>query len=149
MRNIKKETIRLIGEPARFTQQKMAGRRPIWIACWGVLWTLVVWDVYLSLDAIDGNTWSEIMRGASVRNPVFPWLFGAFLTHLFHFQDDLKSIFDQDASTTVMVVLTLVIGAIGIRGVELTDWWVTFVFFLGMVAGLLLWPKLRQAEWYW
>lgn len=150
MANSTRVIVRAVGAPARFTRRSLAGRRrPIWWACWGVLWTLVLWDVYLSLDATEGNTWSEVMRVASVRNPVLPWLFGAFLAHLFHLQDDLKPVLDHDAAHTVMIALTLGFVAIGIGGVELTGWLLATVVILGMVTAHFLWPKLRQAEWHW
>jgi len=110
---------------------------------------LVVWDVYLALDSVQGNTWSEVMREASTLKPLFPWLLGALLAHLFHFRDDLKPIFDRDASSTLMVALTFGLGVIGIFGVELTGWGMTLLVVLGMVTALFLWPKHRQAEWHW
>jgi hypothetical protein len=110
---------------------------------------LVLWDVYLAADGPRGNTWSEVMREASIRNPVLPWLFGAFLAHLFHFRDGLRPALDQDAARTLMVVLTLGLVGIGFAGLEVPGWVLAALVILGMVAGHLLWPKLRQGEWHW
>jgi len=144
-----KKTVSLIGGPARFARKKVTGWHPIWWACWGVFWILVVWDVYLALDPIDGNTWSEVMREASTLNPLFPWLLGVLLAHLFHFRDDLKPIFDRDAASTLMVAITIGLGVIGIYGVELTGWSMTLLVILGMVTALLFWPMHRQGQWHW
>ena len=149
MSTLKNEAIRLVGEPARFARKRLTGYRPIWWACWAIFWILVLWDIYLSIDAVCGNTWSEVMREASLRKPVLPWLLGAFLTHLFHFKDDLQPVIDRDAAITVMVILTLGLGALGITGIELAGWCMSLTVVLGMAAGLLLWPKHRLGAWYW
>jgi hypothetical protein len=150
MRDSTRAVVQAVGAPVRITRETLAGRRrPIWWSCWGVVWALVLWDVYLSLDGTCGNTWSEVMRAASARNPVLPWIFGAFLVHLFHPRDGLEPVVDHDAARTVMVALTLGFVAIGVSGVQLTGWLMSAVACLGMVAGHFLWPKLRQGEWHW
>lgn len=150
MRESTRAVVRAVGAPARITRGTLEGRRrPMWWACWTVLWALILWDIFLSVDDLRGNTWSEVMREASARHPVLPWLFGAFLVHLFHFRDGLKPVLDHDAARTLMAVLTLGLVGIGIGGVEATGWLLPLLLILGMVAGHLLWPKLRQGEWHW
>ena len=142
--------VQAVGAPARATRATLESRRrPIWLACWVVLWMLILWDVYLSLDRLEGNTWSEVLRAASGRNPFLPWFFGAFLTHLFHHRDDLRPLVDRDAAQTLMVVFSLIFLALWGVGVELEGWLLSAVAFFGMVAGYLFWPKLRQGEWHW
>lgn len=110
---------------------------------------MVLWDVYLSLDSTEGNTWSEVMRLASESNPVFPWILGAFLSHLFHHKDNLGPLLEADAAQTVMFILTLLLLAMGWLGLELNGWQIATTAIMGMAAGYLLWPKQRLAEWHW
>ncbi len=139
-----------LGGPTRVVKRlPMRSREPIWVACWIFIWVMVVWDVFLALDAVDGNTWSEVMRAASVGNPVLPWLFGILIGHLYHHRDDLAPIFDSDAAESVLMLLTLLLIVAGFVFNGLDGWQVTVMALAGIAAGYLLWPKHRQAEWHW
>ena len=142
---------RALGGPSRLAGQTLdkVGRRPIWLACWTVLWVLVIWDIYLAADAIDGNTWSEVTRVASRGVPFLPWFMGAFLAHLFHHKDDLSPILDRDASQTLMVLLGGALVAWGLAGAELQGWQFPATALGGVVTAYFLWPRHRWGEWHW
>lgn len=145
-----KAVLRTIGAPARVTEKRLAGlRQPIWRLCWIVLWTLLLWDVYLALDCVEGNTWSEVAREASRAHPFVPWILGASIGHLFHHRDDLPPIVDSNAAATIMVVLTLGIFILGLTGLELSGWQITATALVGLVVGYRLWPRPRTQEWHW
>lgn len=141
---------RTVGAPARVAEKRLSGlRKPIWRLCWIVLWALLLWDVYLALDGIDGNTWSEVAREASRVHPFVPWILGASIGHLFHHRDDLPPIIEPSAASTIMFLLTLGILVLGLTGLELLGWQITAIALLGLVVGYGLWPKPRTEKWHW
>ena len=139
-----------IGAPARVTGRKLAGfRQPIWRICWIALWALLLWDLYLALDQVHGNTWSEVTRETSRAHPFVPWILGASVGHLFHHRDDLSPIVDGNAASTIMGVLSLGVLTLGLGGLEFHGWQITTIAAAGLVFGYALWPKPRTQKWNW
>ena len=110
---------------------------------------LVVWDFYLDDDGIAGNTWSEVVRGASDRYPILPWLLAALIGHLFHPKDKLLPIIrDRDVANSLMFLLTLAAAVVGFVGVAV-PWHQSITASGGLLAGVLLWPMPREGKWQW
>jgi hypothetical protein len=41
-------------------------------------------DVYLALDGLKGNTWSEMIRSMAYVSTFIPWVWGVLAGHFFH-----------------------------------------------------------------
>ena len=147
--------VRAVGAPARVanrvSQSTLAGtRRQVSRLCWAILIGLIAWDLYLEGDATPDNTWSEVMRGASGRYPVLPWLLGLLLGHLFHPQDSPEPVVDREAAASVLAVGTFAFIGLGFASVAWPVWWAGALALVGLFAASLLWPMERRTEdWRW
>ncbi len=101
-----------------------------------VLLALIVWDIFLAVDDIGGNTWSELLRDAGKLTPVVPWLGGLVVGHLFHPGKNADPLIDAPGNALVLLGLTLLFVIIGFFMTVPT--WVPVP--LGAVAGAFLWP---------
>jgi len=45
---------------------------------------IIGFDIYLAIDTIKGNTWSEMIRAFSFKSPFAPWVWGGLGGHFFH-----------------------------------------------------------------
>lgn len=50
----------------------------------GLIAAFIGYDVYLALDGVRGNTWSELARKFALASPVLPWACGVLCGHFFH-----------------------------------------------------------------
>jgi hypothetical protein len=144
--------IQALGAPTRLARTGAAKARwGLWSLCWLIFIVLVAWDVWLALDAVASNTWSEQMRIASGGKPVLPWLFGVILGHLFHPADGLAPVMEKDAALTILSMATVVAFVVGAFGLlSLSETLVALTMLCGVAAGVLLWPKPRAtSEWRW
>ena len=73
----------------------------------------VVYDVVLTTDAIDGNTFSELLREYGMKTPFFPWVLAALAGRWFHPSEGLQPLWSSQAATyaTLVIGTLLVIGA--------------------------------------
>ena len=77
----------------------------------------VIYDIVLTTDKIEGNTFSELLREYGKKSPIFPWTLSFLAGRWFHPGDKLKPILNNlpDAYTVVLVaVLTAVVVVIGV-----------------------------------
>lgn len=102
---------------------------------------LIAVDVWLALDNVPGNTWSEILRDLSKHTLFVPWSLGVLLGHWFHPSNDLCPVLG-DASIWVLTGVSAVLTIIGLvfclsKKYRVPAWpWVLG----GTVIGSLLWP---------
>lgn len=118
---------------------------------------LVVLDVQLLEDGIDGNTWSELMRTYGQTQWGLPWLCGVLIGHLFHPNDEAAPAgnLTVDEAYNAMFWLTSLVFLMGSGmwavGYEPPEGLMTLVAVLGGVAGYYVWPLNRQEDppWTW
>lgn len=98
-------------------------------------------DIYLAVDRLPGNTWSEILRQWAIVTPLIPWIYGILGGHFYHPVDGLDPWIDPPGNIALLVWLTAVIGLIGVAfaksGNPISPWTVVIP---GFIAGALLWP---------
>ncbi len=97
---------------------------------------LIVIDIFLAVDDVAGNTWSELLRSAAKRTPVVPWLGGLVMGHWFHPYDRAEPWIDPPGNWMVTLLLTLLVAVLGFFVV--VPPWVPVP--MGAVLGALLWP---------
>lgn len=112
-----------------------------------LLVVVIVWDIWLAVDGTDGNTWSEVMRAASARTPVLPWCLSAVVAHLFLWRRKLDGQ-RADAAATVMWCTAAVLLIVGYAGVDCSGA-ITELALLGLVMGVLFWPRAPKTDWGW
>lgn len=101
---------------------------------------IIGFDIYLALDNIRGNTWSEMLRTASKYTPIVPWTFGVLMGHFFHPATSFSPIVPLNFGVPVLVWISVVLGIVGLALVR------SFIFpqwpllLAGFFAGWLLWP---------
>lgn len=101
---------------------------------------LLIWDVIVATNDMQGDTISEIIRDVAYKIWFIPWGFGGIMGHFFwHKKSGGKSnLFAMVGSTTA------VIGAnVAAYHLQWTiEWWVVLVIFLaGMIGGHLWWAQ--------
>ena len=98
-------------------------------------------DVWLAVDKLPGNTWSELLREFSQHTLFVPWSLGVLMGHWFHPIDDLEAV-AGGASIWILIGATVVLVALGlvlrfVAKYTPPAWpWVLG----GLVAGTLFWP---------
>jgi hypothetical protein len=123
---------------------------------WVLVLFLALYDIRLALDAIDDNTWSELMRVYGQRHLVLPWLCGLLVGHLFHHKDNLKPLgkLGSESAYAIIFWLSAVFLVIGIGAHYLNrsvpEYLMTIVALLGFLAGHFVWPiKREEGRWKW
>lgn len=78
-----------------------------------LLTAAVVYDIVLTTDKIDGNTFSELLREFGMKTPFFPWVFAALAGRWFHPSDSLGPLFASQVATyiAILAMTALVVGA--------------------------------------
>ena len=107
----------------------------------GLLALLVGVDIYLAMDKLPGNTWSEILRRWAVATPLIPWIYGVLGGHFYHPIENLEPILSKPGNIELLVWLTILVGMVGLgllRAGNPVSPWVGVV--PGFVVGALLWP---------
>lgn len=98
-------------------------------------------DIWLAVDPVDDNTWSELMRLGALATPVIPWACGVLMGHWFHPNDNAQAVLGQPGSIALLLWLTWVVFLVGLAfissGISLDP---SLLVVPGMVAGWLLWP---------
>lgn len=141
----------IAGAPSRAalgSRALRAAQRPAAALCWIILGALILWDIALAMDDIEGNTWSEVTRVAGERFPVIPFMLGALVGHLFHPFGPDRCHVPHDAARTSLSALCLVFALGGAFGVPLPGS-STVNMALGLLAGAALWPGCREEGWRW
>lgn len=49
--------------------------------CIGCILAIILWDIYLAADKIDGNTISAIITEAAKKHPMIPFVLGVIIGH--------------------------------------------------------------------
>jgi len=102
---------------------------------------LIIVDVWLAVDKLPGNTWSELLREASRHTLFVPWSLGVLLGHWFHPIDGLAAL-AGGASIWILVGLSAVLVGVGLLLRFVVKWeppaWPWALG--GMVVGAILWP---------
>ncbi|GAB3525927.1 hypothetical protein [Arthrobacter monumenti] len=100
---------------------------------------LIVLDVPAAIDAIEGNTFSELLRIGGRQLAVFPWTIGIFAGRWFHPLDGLDPFGAQGHVALIVVTFVVVVGSHLIRRQDrfLPSWIIVAV---GLLAGAFLWP---------
>ncbi len=95
----------------------------------------IAYDVYLGLDGVRGNTWSELARAGAGVTPAIAWAWGVLAGHFFH------PTWKPRPRVGLLLWLTFVVVVVGIAckhgGVTLPFW---APLAPGFFAGWLLWP---------
>jgi hypothetical protein len=105
------------------------------IIAWGVI--TIVWDVFLALDKIDGNTWSEVIMVWSYKLPFIPILFGVLSAHFFFNRlEFLKMRAFPFWVTVVAILITIAIFQTIAIWINLYPF-IPFVF--GIIVGIIFW----------
>ncbi len=121
-------------------------RPVVLVAVGAIIVILIVWDIFLAVDGIGGNTWSELLRNAGLATPVVPWLGGVVMGHWFHPFEHAEPLITPPGNALALVALTLLVVLVGFATNVPT--WVPVP--LGGAAGAVLWPvsvehqQLRQ-----
>ncbi len=93
-------------------------------------------DVYLAVDSIHGNTWSELGRAVACVTPVLPWSVAFLCGHVFH-----PKACASGYNIGLAVFLTWLVFVIGLAcrhaGHPVPPW---APLAPGFFAGWLLWP---------
>lgn len=126
--------------PERLTQP--FNKRWVLIAIIVLAVVLIVVDIYLARDEIDGNTWSELVRLAAIASPVVPWLAGLVMGHWFHPGEERDPIIEAPGNAVVLVVVSFLILALGFF-VDLPPW---IPFLVGAPVGAYVWPVATRPE---
>lgn len=108
------------------------------LACVLVI-ALIVLDVPAALDAIEGNTFSELLRKGGQQMPVIPWTIAIFAGRWFHPFDGLNLLGADGKVALLAVTFVVVVGThLCRRHLRAVPSWVVVI--LGLVSGALLWP---------
>lgn len=98
-------------------------------------------DIYLAVDGLPGNTWSEIIRTWAKASPVIPWACGVLAGHFFHPVDNLEPVLARPGNIAMLVWLTVAVALFGVAlsrsGYPIPPWAVVLP---AMAVGALLWP---------
>lgn len=100
---------------------------------------LIVLDVPAAIDAIEGNTFSELLRVGGRQMAVFPWTISIFAGRWFHPFDGLDPFGAHGPVALLAVTFVVVVGTNLSRQYyrPIPPWLIVLV---GLIAGALLWP---------
>jgi len=102
---------------------------------------LIGLDIYLAVDGLKGNTWSEILRMWGSKNALAPWIWCGLAGHYFHWKSTSKPILEPPANIAMLVWLTVLIFIVSMAmtraGIPIPSWIIAPVAF---IAWGLLWP---------
>lgn len=113
----------------------------MWLAIGLTLFAVLIGiDIYLALDGIPGNTWSQYLRTWSMQTPLVPWVWSILLGHWFH-PDSSKPLLGQPSSVVLLLWISVLLGLSGLvvrhYGYSIPSW---CVIIAGFLAGAWLWP---------
>ncbi len=107
----------------------------------GLLAIAIGLDVWLAVDRVPDNTWSELFRKGALATPVIPWACAVLMGHWFHPNDDAQPVLGQPKPIALLIWLTWVVFVVGLgltgSGIPVPPW---IPVLPGMIAGWLLWP---------
>lgn len=100
---------------------------------------LIVLDIPAAMDAVEGNTFSELLRRGGRQMAVFPWTISIFAGRWFHPFDGLDP-FGRHGQVALLVVTFLVV--VGTHLCRQYVWAVPswMIAILGLICGAVLWP---------
>lgn len=117
----------------------------IGIGC-ALIGVIIILDIFLAIDAVSGNTWSEIIRHLAKSTPLIPFVCGVLSGHFF-WPAALKEnipLLDQPNSIALLIWIACITGIVGLgltkNGMMFPLW---IAFLIGGVGGTLLWPVGR------
>lgn len=108
--------------------------------------TLIAIDVPVAIDAVPGNTLSELLREGAAETTIIPWVFAVFAGRWFHPVDEFSPLGDAGGTIGPVVLIALswavVAGAALIRRQTKAEAAVPawLIVVAGFIAGALLWP---------
>lgn len=100
---------------------------------------LIVLDIPAALDAIEGNTFSELLRSGGRQMAVFPWTIGIFAGRWFHPLDGLDVLGLHGPVALMTVSFAVVVGShlSKLYDRHIPSW---MIVIMGLLAGAVLWP---------
>ena len=101
---------------------------------------LVGWDIYVTVNAIRGDTISEIIARLGRNYAVLPFLWGVVVGHLFW---SVRHIGHKKSKLAVLWCWVLMLLALDL--VDVYDIAPIIPLFVGIVAGSALWPTQRDS----
>ena len=116
---------------------------------------LILYDIKLADDNLDGNTWSELMRIYGQQQVVLPWLCGVLIGHLFHLNDippkgKLNSVEAYNFIFWLTVLMVGIGGGAYFWKIDFPEIIMTIVALVGCAAGYLIWPiERKEDKWTW
>jgi hypothetical protein len=115
------------------------------VALFVLLLAAVGWDIYLTTDAIEGNTFSELLREYGMKTPFFPWVFACLAGRWFHPSDTLKPLWSSQLATYLTIgIATLIVIAVGIlyKVLRGNEYWIPpwIIVLIGLTFGALVAP---------
>lgn len=97
-------------------------------------------DVYLAVDSVKGNTWSEMIRTLGFKTPFAPWVWGGLGGHFFH-QWIPKFPVENPGNIAILIWISALVMMIGhfcyTKGTYLPP---MIVFFVAFFVWSTLWP---------
>ncbi|WP_026818069.1 hypothetical protein [Arthrobacter castelli] len=100
---------------------------------------LIVLDVPAAIDAVEGNTFSELLRQGGRQMAVIPWTLGIFAGRWFHPFDGLDVLGADGKVVLLAVTFVVVVGTHLCRQyIRPVPSWLIVVG--GLISGALLWP---------
>ncbi len=98
-------------------------------------------DVYLALDSVKNNTWSEIIREYGKKRLIIPWVLGGLGGHFFHLESIPKLPIEFPGNISILVFISLLV--LGLGGIlPRYSLYIppAITFFVGFIVWSLLWP---------
>jgi len=119
---------------------------------WIILTTtllLIIFDIYVAFDNVDGNTISEIIAVASISYPALPLVWGALTSHFLFTRDWRKYIeskklyYIRSNRNLILLALIPVILFLTIMNIDFgAPTWIYLA--IGMGIGYELWPQFNH-----
>ena len=102
---------------------------------------LIGLDIYLAVDGLKGNTWSEILRSWGRSNALAPWIWCGLAGHYWHWMEKSRPIIKNPGNIVTLVWLTLLVFIISTAatraGLPVPAWVIAPIAF---VVWGFLWP---------
>lgn len=106
-----------------------------------LLVVLIGLDVYLAVDGVKGNTWSEILRSWGQSNGLAAWIWCGLAGHYWHWMEKSKPVIKQPGNIALLVWLTILVYIVTTAatrsGIPIPSWSIAPIAF---VVWALLWP---------
>jgi hypothetical protein len=107
-------------------------RRPVAIGLSVLTAVLIIFDIYLALNGVAGDTYSEIIRDAGHRMAFLPWCVGGLIGHWFWNGKRRSNRYTWGLVLSVLALLEYLNLSHGIGHPFVS-------FFVGMLSGRLVW----------